>query len=270
MKQTIFTFLLFLPLLCFSDHKLTIYYEEIEGGYEIYADNLEYSPLSVKVDFTTTNLNVEGGNNNIYVVPASTKKQLLTTLQVANNKKSYQFSYQYFTNYGDHHDDDYDEDFAYHLPFETNQKYEIYQGYNGNFSHQNENSIDFTMPEGTKVLAARAGTVVKVVDEFNKNCGSQKCEKYNNYILIYHNDGSFAQYIHLQKNGAEVKAGNKVKQDELIGYSGNTGWSNGPHLHLSIFMQKLNNRNTLETNFLTGNGDTLELLKENEVYSRNY
>ena len=88
--------------------------------------------------------------------------------------------------------------------------------------------------------------------------------------MIHHNDGSFAQYIHLQKNGAEVKAGNKVKQDELIGYSGNTGWSNGPHLHLSIFMQKLNNRNTLETNFLTGNGDTLELLKENEVYSRNY
>ena len=44
---------------------------------------------------------------------------------------------------------------VFDLPFENGQKFKISQGYNGAFSHQNENALDFDMPIGTKILAAR-------------------------------------------------------------------------------------------------------------------
>ena len=57
---------------------------------------------------------------------------------------------------------------------------------------------------------------------------------------------------------------------QQIGYSGNVGWSTGPHLHLVVFNQNLENRETLKTKFKTGDGSSVEYLIEKEIYSRNY
>jgi len=98
----------------------------------------------------------------------------------------------------------------------------------------------------------------------------EKCKKYNNLIIIYHPDGTFAEYTHIKHNGSKVKIGDKVSKGQLIGYSGNVGWSSGPHLHLVIFNQNLDNRETLKTKFKTGDGSIIEYLVEKEEYSRNY
>jgi len=261
---------LLITSLCKAEHKIKIYYESVENGYNIYADNDEFCPMSIKIDFAVTNLNIDGGNNNVYVVEAKVKKQLLTTLKVSKKGKTYTFSYYYWTNYGKHNNKEYDKDYIYDLPFKSSNNYTVFQGYNGTFSHQNENSLDFTMPIGTEITAVRGGIVTNVIDKNNKNCGKEKCKKYNNLITIYHSDGTFANYMHIKQNGSKVKIGDKISKGQLIGYSGNVGWSTGPHLHLVIYNQNIDHRETLRTKFKTGDGSIIEYLVEKKEYSRDY
>ena len=198
MKLYIFLFLAFTVTVCKAKHKVKIYYEQNQDGYNIYADNEEFCPVSIKIDFTSTNLDINGGNNAIYTVEPNKKKQLLTKLTIAKKEKAYKFSYRYLTNYGKDSQDNYESDYAYSLPFNTSKTFKVYQGYNGTFSHQNQNALDFTMPVGTEITAIREGIVIDVVEQNNRNCGEEPCKKYNNYVLIYHPDGTFAEYTHIK------------------------------------------------------------------------
>ena len=270
MKNYALLLLLSVTTVCKAEMKVKTYYEKTENGYNIYADNNEFCPVSIKIDFIVSNLDIEGGNHNIYVVDALKKKQLITTLTISKKGKAYKFSYNTRTNYGNHNISKYDSDYIYNLPFETSNTFKIHQGYNGTFSHQNKSALDFTMPIGTVLTAIREGIVIKIEESNTKNCGKEKCKKYNNFIVIYHPDGTFAEYTHIKKNGAKVNVGDKVSKGQVIGYSGNVGWSTGPHLHLVVFKQKLKERESLKTKFKTGNGDKTEYLIEKKEYSRNY
>jgi len=253
-----------------AENNIKVYYEKTDNGYNIYADNNEFCPSSIKIKFSVTNLNINGGNNNIYIVNPKQKKQLLTSLKVSIKGRAYKLSYKYWTNYGNHNDNEYDESYEYNLPFKTSSRFKLYQGYNGSFSHRNQNALDFTMPVGTEINAIRGGIVIRVIDKNNKNCEKEECKKYNNFIIIYHKDGTFAEYTHIKKNGSKVKIGEQISKGQLIGYSGNVGWSTGPHLHLVVFKQKLKKRETIKTKFLTENGKKTEYLVEKNEYSRNY
>ncbi len=159
----------------------------------------------------------------------------------------------------------YNKDYQYDLPFRKGQSFNVYQGYNGNFSHQNENSIDFSMPEGTEIAAAREGVVVDFVSHNNKGCPTRNCIDQANYITILHPDGTFAQYYHLKQNGIKVNKGDQVKKGDVIGLSGNTGWSKGPHLHFVCYLPRVEEnkyRETVKTLFRTGNGTKTEFLVE--------
>jgi len=95
-------------------------------------------------------------------------------------------------------------------------------------------AIDFPLPEGTQILASQDGTVIDVVDKFNKGGNGKKYFKYLNYITIEHKNKELSQYGHLEYRGASVKVGQKVKAKEVIGYTGNTGWTTEPHLHFHV------------------------------------
>lgn len=259
-----------LTLKAFAQKDFKVYFENTEdGGIEVYADNNEFCPISVRLSFELVNMKSSKGNNRIFAVPARSKKVPLTQITQIRKGK-FKFSYKTRYNYGNHNLTNYDKDFKYFLPFEKGQSFEVSQGYNGSFSHQGENALDFKMDIGTKVMAVRKGTVVRVIDTNNKTCPKKDCEKYNNLILIYHSDGTFAKYAHIKKNGAKVKVGDVVKKGQLIAESGNVGRSTGPHLHLVIFLQKLEERRTLKTMFLKDEGNTTGFLKEKNTYSKIY
>lgn len=92
-------------------------------------------------------------------------------------------------------------------------------------------AIDFGMPIGTPVVAARGGTVVAVRESFHDYNGIDLEE---NFVFIKHDDGSVGRYFHLTYNGALVELGDSVEQGASIGLSGNTGQSAGPHLHFDV------------------------------------
>ena len=83
-------------------------------------------------------------------------------------------------------------------------------------------AIDYAAPQGTPVRAVGDGTVI--LAGWN---GS-----YGNSIKIRHNGTYQTNYAHLSKFA--VKNGTKVKQGDVIGYVGSTGFSTGPHLHYEM------------------------------------
>jgi murein DD-endopeptidase MepM/ murein hydrolase activator NlpD len=81
--------------------------------------------------------------------------------------------------------------------------------------------VDYSAPHGTAVKATSDGTV-----EF---AGQQN--GYGNFIVLRHGEKYTTGYGHLSGFASGLKPGNKVRQGEIIGFVGSTGWSTGPHLH---------------------------------------
>ncbi|MBK8087688.1 MAG: M23 family metallopeptidase [Chitinophagaceae bacterium] len=127
-----------------------------------------------------------------------------------------------------------DTSYIYQLPFSKHKKVFLIQAYESNLSHKGEVALDFKIKKGTKICAAREGTVIAARGDSDK--GGLKPENLSdgNFISIQHSDGSVAHYWHLQKEGALVKVGDVVVRGQLIGLSGNTGYSAFPHLHFEV------------------------------------
>lgn len=95
-------------------------------------------------------------------------------------------------------------------------------------------AFDFVLPEATPVVAARAGRVVCVVDGYGEGSFSEEFLDRANRVEIQHDDGTVGDYGHLRA-GIAVREGQRVEAGEVLGYSGNSGLSNGPHLHFSVW-----------------------------------
>ncbi len=127
-----------------------------------------------------------------------------------------------------------DSSYIYTLPFEHKKKVFLVQGYESMFSHKGEKALDFKVKTGTKVCAARAGIVTASRKDSDKRGLKTKNLSDGNYIFIQHDDGSEANYWHFKKDGVLVNIGDTVQTGQLIGYSGNTGFSAFPHLHFEV------------------------------------
>jgi murein DD-endopeptidase MepM/ murein hydrolase activator NlpD len=158
------------------------------------------------------------------------------------------------------------DNYSYSLPFEKGTKHKIVQGYGGLFSHKNIAALDFEMPEGTAVYAAREGTILNYKDDSDEGGPFSKYKNKANFIIVKHDDGSFGCYWHLKKDGVVIKKGT-VNKGQLIGYSGSTGFTLRPHLHFSV-KRKLNYEmdSFVQTKFETTSG--IEILQNGNTYKR--
>lgn len=158
-------------------------------------------------------------------------------------------------------------EYVYSLPFEEGKEYTVIQSNNGSFSHMNKQAIDFQMPENTVVCATRNGVVVELRQDSNSGCPDVSCKDQGNYITVYHQDGSYASYVHFRQNGSLVQLGQQVAKGEPIGYSGNTGWSSGPHLHFEVDAPSETERISLPVTFGVA-GQLLKELQKGSTYKR--
>ena len=127
-----------------------------------------------------------------------------------------------------------DSSYVYWLPYAQGKKFFLAQAANSHMSHRNELSLDFKMKKGSQICAAREGVVIEVKKDSDKGGLKDEFLALGNHIIISHNDGSIAQYWHLDKDGAFVNVGDTVAKGQLIGLSGNTGYTAFPHLHFQV------------------------------------
>ena len=136
----------------------------------------------------------------------------------------------------------------YILPYQVGMSFRVSQGNCGTSTHQPicnaggfpcgdlRYGIDFFMPIGIVVLAARGGTVVQLEDQFSNSTSLAGQE---NFVIVEHSDGTFARYIHFSPSSLMINLGDVVSQGDPIGLSGDSGFTgvNNPHLHIDVVQE---------------------------------
>jgi len=259
--------IVFLPILMFSQEngkRVKVYYKQVNDcNYEFYATNENFCPYQVEVDlrgaenlFITAHLpfyTIIEPQTEEYLFTVVTWKDISKTLKIVHNTYIGDINVLPDTNY------------IYFLPYEPGAACRVNQGYNERFTHKGsmKYSIDFGMSVGSYIYAAREGIVVDVKDDSNKHGLSRYYRKFANYITIYHSDGTFSQYVHIMKDGSLVKVGDYVEKGQLIGLSGNTGRTRGPHLHFMVYKATYKGKETIPTLFLTSDNVATYLQRKN-------
>ncbi|TLX53464.1 peptidase M23 [Stutzerimonas nosocomialis] len=122
--------------------------------------------------------------------------------------------------------------YDYPLPW-LGGPFRLTQGANGKYSHftpKGRYAMDIAMPEGTPIVAARGGMVVKI-ENSQSGRGTNPA---GNFVRILHDDGTMGVYLHLMKGSVKVREGQRVEVGSALARSGNTGNSTGPHLHFVV------------------------------------
>lgn len=119
------------------------------------------------------------------------------------------------------------------LPWTADVAYYVTQDHNtGSHTGGGAWAWDFGMATGTPILAAHDGTVRRVRGDSTTGCCSSTCSNDANYVVVDRGDGLESLYLHL--SSAAVVEGQVVSRGDLVGYSGETGYACGAHLHFQI------------------------------------
>lgn len=209
-----------------------------EFGY--WVENKKPFPVTITLYVKAENLRAvnhegQGSWEVTTVLPGKERRRVLHLKRINNGKPtrdSYEFDWIPGSMYAQH-----DDAHRYQLPFAKDADYRVVQGYGGGYSHSGASryALDFAMPIGTPVHAAREGIVIDIKEDNWRGGASRRFAKYANFIVILHDDGTTGEYYHLKKDGVIVSVGDEVQAGDLIGYSGNTGFSSLPHLHFAVY-----------------------------------
>ena len=126
----------------------------------------------------------------------------------------------------------------YRLPYALSTAVQVSQTFPDMKTHKDpasQHAIDFVMPVGTDVFAAREGVVIEVASDFFESGTNLEVDGPRaNVVRVLHDDGTMALYVHLNWNTIRVVPGQRVSRGEYLADSGNTGFSTGPHLHFVV------------------------------------
>lgn len=212
----------------------SVFQERNGNTFEVFVSNPLYAPITIRFDITSTNMDLSEGSSFEAVIPPLTTASAFSAAP-ANSQAAWTFNFRQRWVLGDtlaQHDNA----VIYDLPFPKGKRYKIMQGFGGKFSHTGEfqYSIDFDMPVGTMVTAAREGVVVQVETSYTKGGIDPALKKKANLVTVLHTDNTLGDYVHLRPGGSLVEVGQEIKRGDPIGYSGNTGYTSKPHLHFHV------------------------------------
>jgi len=204
---------------------------------ELVAENDGPAPISVYVTLTGENFASDRVWPATVMVPPYTALALGRVFSADRAAGGFNFLFRYSHHFG-RVDAVHDPAAAYRLPFLEGQSFSVTQAYGGRLtSHNNRENlyaIDFAMPVGTPIVAARGGTVIDSTVRHQEGGFDLRFLDHANTVAIAHDDGTVAEYAHLSPGAEVVKSGQRVAAGDLIGHSGNTGYTSGPHLHFIV------------------------------------
>ncbi len=185
---------------------------------QLFAINPYHGPISVQIEMTKSdNAQSVPAWPKTYHVPATSDVYLGTVKPITENQ-SWSYAYQFGIMLGQLNPE-YDPNHIYALPYRTVGDAYISQGFDGSFSHfdeQNKYAIDIPLTEGTDVVAAREGVVMDFATDFIKGGADEKHMFRNNFVRIAHNDGSMGLYAHLKLESVVIAKGQLVSVGDRI------------------------------------------------------
>ncbi len=222
--------------------------ESAPGEIRYFAYNDLAGPVSLSIQLTQAlGISTEPSLPTLLSLPSKREIPALKVKAVGSSSASTSFSLRYQWTPGDPAAKP-DLNAVYRLPFRDGLAFAVHQGFGGAFSHntpENFHAVDLALPKGTDVLAARGGVVMQVQDDFFRNgLDLNKYGERANVVVILHSDGTLGVYAHLDLESVVVGVGRRIEAGALLGKSGNTGFSSGPHLH---FVVQYNDRGHLRS-----------------------
>jgi len=200
-----------------KEHQLIITYtvneKEFYEGYDITLAQDSY--LSEKIKVSNSKVSLSKKNK------LRTSKEYQEAINIYNSVSSKNYWF---------------EDFIYPLDSKITSPFGTKRVYN-NTTKSYHTGVDFKAPLNTKIKASNNGVVKISKNRFYAG----------NSIIIDHGHGIYTCYFHLNK--MFVSVGEFVQKGDIIGLSGSTGRSTGPHLHFATFVNgvQINPTNLLET-----------------------
>jgi hypothetical protein len=170
---------------------------------------------------------------------------LLTVFAPINPLLPYSYRYNQHTNWGIYAGPNVGNGYPYALPFkpETKWKWGLAEPATSTAKVADETYF-FALPPASPICAMREGLVANVVHSYRKNTVLR-----SNYITIYHDDGSYAQYLNLQQYSASVAIGQRVAQGQCIALS--SAEKTVSPLHIGVLRPGLNGAEPVPFTFET-------------------
>lgn len=225
------------PNVEFSQYQIDINSSYSNNSIIFKVDNILKSPLRMTV---YTNDEILNKKYKLYDTITFNPNEKATKRFFVPSKKA--FTYYYKTFLGDPSQIIIKNEITF--PFPKGKKYRIIQGYNGNYSHNNDYNryaIDFDLKVNDTICSADDGVVVGVIEDYKYGGHTQiwRDNDRSNFITIYHpHSGIYTQYGHLIYQGSLVKVGDEVKKGQPIALSGMTGFTDISHLHFNVLVPK--------------------------------
>lgn len=119
----------------------------------------------------------------------------------------------------------------YCLPYPIGETAVVSQAWGDSGTHRGRFAIDFSMPFGSQITAARSGVVTEIRDQYRDD---DRTGGHENGVFVLHDDATMALYLHMSEDGVLVAVGDEVTTGQVIGLVGTTGTS-VPHLHFEVF-----------------------------------
>jgi len=221
----------------FEQPEVRLFQRPFEGDIELVAQNTYFAPIQLAFRLAQMeNVADSTPRDGFKVLPPRSQTQLLVVGEAVQNvTMSFEYEFQFLPGEpgAEHRPDQ-----PYRLPYALSSTARVSQAYPATVTHgdpSSQHAVDFVMPVGTDVFAARGGVVIEVASDFFENGTDLNVNGPRaNVVRVLHDDGTMSLYAHLNWNTIRVKPGQRVARGEYLADSGNTGFSTGPHLHFVV------------------------------------